>query len=285
MKSHSNSQTPPGTQAVARAIAILKTLAPAAGGLGITELSVAMNLNKAAIFRLLGALEAEGMVTRDSAGTAYRLGPDVIALGTAALGSIDLRTAAHDELVALVHETGETVTLEVLVGSDVLIIGELQGRFLLGSVPELGMRWPAYATSSGKVLLALTRPAPVIGDLIKRTPRTIVSRRVFERELERVRLDGYATACDELEPGFSAAAAPIRNHLGDVIGALSINGPTVRLSAQRLKTLAVGLRRAADRISRRLGATPAMLHTEGIAARKSTKPPPRNTTRATRQPQ
>lgn len=284
MKPHSNSHTPPGTQAVARAIAILKKLALAADGLGITELSVAMQLNKAAVFRLLGALEAEGMVVRNPAGTAYRLGPDVIALGNAALGAVDLRTAAHDELVALVHETGETATLEVLVGSDVLIISELQGRFLLGSVPELGVRWPAYATSTGKVLLALTHPAPEIGDLVKRTPRTIVSRRALQRELEQVRLEGYAIASDELEPGFSAAAAPIRNHIGDVIGALSINGPTARLSAQKLKTIAVPLCRAADRVSRRLGATPAMLHAERTVPKRPTTAPARDARRATRQP-
>lgn len=275
---------PPGTQAVARAIAILKKLALAGDGLGITELSMAMQLNKAAVFRLLGALEAEGMVVRNPAGTAYRLGPDVIALGNAALGAVDLRTAAHDEIVALVHETGETATLEVLTGTEVLIISELQGHFMLGGVPELGMRWPAYATSTGKVLLALTHPTPEIGDLLKRTPRTIVSRRVLQRELEQVRLEGYATACDELEPGFSAVAAPIRNHLGSVIGALSINGPTARLSAQKLKTMVVPLRRAADRISRRLGATPAMLHAERAASEKSTIAPPRHTMRATRQP-
>ncbi len=274
MKQHSNSQTPPGTQAVVRAITILKTLARAGDGLGLGELSAAMQLNKPAIFRLLGALETEGMVVRNPAGTAYSLGPEVIALGDAELGAVDLRTAAHDELVALVHETGETATLEVLTGTEVLIISELQGHFLLGSAPELGMRWPAYATSSGKVLLALTHPAPETGELLKRTSRTIVSHRMLQRELEQVRLDGYATACDELEPGFSAAAAPIRNHLGDVVGALSINGPTVRLSTRRLKTLAIALRAASDRVSQRLGATPAMLRTEGAVERK------RATTRA-----
>ena len=124
-------------------------------GFGITELAVLLDLNKAAVFRLLGALEAEGMVVRDVSG-GYRLGPELITLGASALGSTDLSVAAHDELVALVDLTGETATLEVLVGTEALIIGEVQGRFLLGSAPELGRRSPAHVTSTGKVLLEAT---------------------------------------------------------------------------------------------------------------------------------
>lgn len=273
MKLRFDSQSPPGTQAITRAITVLRTLADAPNGLGITELAVSMGLNKAIVFRLLGALEVEGMVVRAPASNSYRLGPDLIRLGTSALRATDLNMAAHDELVALVEETGEMATLEVLVGSDVLIIGEVQGRFLLGSVPELGMRWPAYATSTGKVLLAFAHPPAPEGDFTKRTPKTIISRRVFERQLEQVRLQGYATAVDELEAGFSAVAAPVRNHLGNVVGAISINGPTARLTTQRLSALVAPVRHAADRVSRRLGATPAMLRVESATPSKMKKPP------------
>lgn len=250
--------TPPGTQAISRAVAVLRTLALARNGLGVSELAAEMKVNKAAVFRILGALEAEGLVARDSA-DAYRLGPGLIALGSAALGAADLGSATHDELVALVEQTGETATFEILAGRDVLIIAEVQGRFLLGTAPELGTRWPAYATSTGKVLLAFTNPTAPLRTLAKRASRTIVSHNVLERELQQVRRNGYATASDELEVGFTAIAAPVRNHLGAVVGAISINGPTARLTKQRLKDLVGAVRDSADRASRRLGATPAML--------------------------
>lgn len=248
----------PGTQAVVRAIAILKAMARPGRGFGITELAALLQLNKAAVFRLLGALEAEGMVARDSAG-GYRLGPELITLGASALGSTDLSIAAHDELVALVELIGETATVEVLVGAEALIIGEVQGRYLLGSAPRLGMRSPAHVTSTGKVLLALTQPPPTPGPLEKRTSRTITSRRDLDRELEKVRRQGYAIASEELEVGFTALAAPVRNHFGNVVAALSINGPSARLQPAVLRTLVTPVCSAADRISRRLGATKAML--------------------------
>jgi DNA-binding IclR family transcriptional regulator len=281
MKQRSKTPGPPGTQAVIRAIAILKAMAQSDHGFGITELAVALDLNKAAVFRLLGALEGEGMVARDNTSGAYRLGTELITLGASALGSTDLSAAARDELVELVQQTGETATLEVLVGNEVLIIGEVQGRFLLGSTPELGMRWPAHATSTGKVLLALIQPPPPIGQLTKRTPKTVVSRRDLERDLEHVRQHGYASASDELEVGFTALAAPVRNHFGNVVAALSINGPSARLRPQVLRGMVAPVRSAADRISRRLGASPAMLELPGHARkREAALKPPRKTVAA-----
>jgi len=176
MKQRSKTPSPPGTQAVGRAIAILRALAAQPRALGVTEVAAAVGVNKAAIFRVMGALEQEGLVVRDD-NDAYRLGPDLISLGMSALGATDLRSAAHAELAWLVDETGETATLEVLDGENVLIIDEMIGRFLLGSVPELGLRWPAYATSSGKVLLAFSADAPEPHALRKRAAHTITSRR------------------------------------------------------------------------------------------------------------
>lgn len=259
MKQSFKSPSPPGTQAVVRAIAILKAMARSNDGHGLTDLASSLDLNKAAVFRLLGALEAEGMVVRDAPSGLYRLGPELITLGVSALGSTDLDAAAHDELVELVRRTGETATLEVLVGSEVLLVSEVQGRFLLGGSPELGMRWPVHATSTGKVLLAMTHPVPPLGQLAKRTPRTVVSRRELERELERVRQQGYAVTCDELEVGFTALAAPVRNRFGAVVAALSINGSSVRLSSSTLRDMIPIVCSAADRVSRRLGAAQEML--------------------------
>lgn len=278
MKQRYKTPSPPGTQAVVRAIAILKAMAQSpAQGHGVTELAVSLGVNKAAVSRLLGALEAEGMVVRDAANGAYRLGPELINLGASALGSTDLSAAARDELVELVQQTGETATLEVLVGHEVLIIGEVQGRFMLGGTPELGMRWPAHATSTGKVLLALIQPEPQLAELTRRTPKTVVSRRELERELEQVRQQGFAVSMEELEVGFTAIAAPVRNHFGSVVGALSINGPTARLRPPVVRALVAPLRAAADRVSRRLGATQAMLELAPVEHATVVKAPARST--------
>ena len=156
MKQRSNTSSLPGTRAVVRAITVLKTMGRSPGAHGISELGTATGLSKATVFRLLGALETEGMVARDTSSGNYMLGPELISLGNLALSTTDLRSIAHDELVALSALTGETATLEVLVGADVIILDEVKGRFLVGSTPEIGHRWAAHATSTGKLLMALS---------------------------------------------------------------------------------------------------------------------------------
>ena len=277
MKQRSNTASLPGTRAVVRAITVLKTMGRSPGAHGISELGSATGLSKATVFRLLGALETEGMVARDTSSGNYLLGPELINLGNLALSTTDLRSIAHDELVELSALTGETATLEVLVGTDVIILDEVKGRFLVGSMPEIGNRWAAHGTSTGKLLLALTPEGAAPARLARLAPRTIVSRESLERELQRIRKHDYAIAVDELEPGLVALAAPIRNHTGRAVAALSINAPGARLTPRARRSTLPALCRAANRISRRLGATREVL-TEPAPIRRArpTKTKPGN---------
>jgi len=255
MKRRSNLRPLTGTRAVVRAVSVLKALGRSASAYGVTELGIATGLSKATVFRLLGALENEGMVARDGHNGSYRLGPEMISLGTSALSTTHLREIAHFELVRLTEESGETSTLEVLSGNDVLVIDEVQGRFLFSATPEIGRRWPIHATSTGKVLLAFAQTTRSLPRLARHGPRTITTHAELDRELERVRQHGYAFAVDELETGLVAMAAPIKNHLGHVVAAVSLNGPSSRLTPKRRRQLQAKLCAAAKRVSRRLGAT------------------------------
>jgi DNA-binding IclR family transcriptional regulator len=140
----------------------------------------------------------------------------------------------------------------------VLVIDEVQGRFLFSATPEIGRRWPIHATSTGKVLLAFAQTTRSLPRLAKHGPRTITTHAELDRELERVRQHGYAFAVDELETGLVAMAAPIKNHLGHVVAAVSLNGPSSRLTPKRRRQLQAKLCAAAKRVSRRLGATTAV---------------------------
>jgi DNA-binding IclR family transcriptional regulator len=253
MKRRSNLRPLTGTRAVVRAVSVLKALGRSSNPYGVTELGTATGLSKATVFRLLGALENEGMVARDGGSGAYRLGPEIISLGASALSTTALREVAHYELLRLTEQCGETSTLEVLAGNDVLVVDEVQGRFLFSATPEIGRRWPVHATSTGKVLLAFAESPPALPRLTKYGPRTITTRAELERELARVRQHGYAFAVDELEYGLVAMAAPIRNHLGFCVAALSINGPASRLTPKRRRALQSRLCEASKRVSGRLG--------------------------------
>lgn len=262
----------PGTQAVRRAVELLKAFPPERPERRLADLALAVGLNRTTAYRLLSALQSEGMIERD--GPVYRLGPEIMALGARAAGTGHLRAAARLELVALAEETGETVTVEVLVGRgrDVLILDEATGRHLVGTVPSLGTRWPAHATSTGKVLLAHA-PDEAIADFLSEpldrlTPRTIVDPGAFRRELARVREKGHAVTWEEIELGFVAVSVPIRSASGEVVAALSVGGPKPRFPTDRVTELAARLPATAERISERLGFRPIGSFPPGAGPRR-----------------
>jgi DNA-binding IclR family transcriptional regulator len=257
MKSERRKEAYPGTQAVVRAVGLLKAFTPDRPERGLADLSRTLGLNKTTAYRLLAALESEGMVERAPDGDGYRLGPELMALGGQARNAQNLRDASRPTLAALAHDTRETATLEVLVGFETLIVEEAMGRYVMGSMPSVGTRWPAHATSTGKTILAFlseverNRLLPrVLGRI---TARTLTDRAALERELRRVRERGCALSQEELEPGFVAVGAPVRNADGRVVAAISVGGPRVRLTPETIAGIARRLPEAAGEISERLG--------------------------------
>ena len=257
MKSTRRPEAYPGTQAVLRAVALLKAFTPDRPERGLAELARTVGLNKTTAYRLLAALEGERMLERGRDGESYRLGPELVALGGRAQGALDLREASRAVLAGLAQETRETATLEVLVGRHTLIIEEAMGSYVLGSMPSIGTRWPAHATSTGKTILAFLseeeRNLALPRVLPQVTPRTLGDRAALERDLARVRERGYALSQEELEPGFVAVGAPVYAADGRVVAAISVGGPRVRLTPETVAKVACRLPLAAARVSERLG--------------------------------
>lgn len=222
----------PGTQAVSRAVGLLKAFTDERPEWRLSELAQAAGLHRATAHRLLGALEREGMIARDASGELYRLGPEAIALGARAVRATDLRAAARPLLEAMAETTGETVTLEVPVGTDMLILDEALGASRISSTASLGTRWPMKLTSTGKAILAARKGTP-------------------DGLLGRGR--GYWVAKDELERGYTAVGAAIFNASGVAIAALSVGGPSTRFSTARLAKLGPLVREAAESVSSSLG--------------------------------
>ena len=252
-----NKKSYPGTQSVQRAISLLNAFTDTQPEWGLNDLAQALGLNKTTAYRLLSALVIEGMVTRDENSGGYRLGPGAIVLGGRALRTNNLNIVSHAELDKLAEVTGETVTLEILVECDVLIIDQVQGSHMLGAAQDMFARWPAHATSTGKVLLAYL---PVIlceellsAPLERYTENTITDLSELQEELTRIRAQGYGTVHEELELGFVACAAPIFNHNGRAIAAISVGGPNVRFQSERMLELVAVVLKAAERISQKIG--------------------------------
>jgi DNA-binding IclR family transcriptional regulator len=131
-----------------------------------------------------------------------------------------------------------------------LILDEVAGSHFVGAVGHVGTRWPLHATSTGKALIAfdeqvMARLAP---DLPSLTQNTIVRRVDLEKQLAVIRQRGFAESVDELEDGFSGVGTIIRGGLGEVLGTLSICGPTQRMGDSRRARLGETLRSAAAQL-------------------------------------
>ncbi len=219
--------------------------------MSLAELSRASGLNKTTTHRLLRALQSESLIDRNPATSAYSLGAGLMALGVQALASSDLRRRVRPVLRNLARETGETATLEIPFEDSMLILDEVAGSHVLGSAGNIGTRWPIYATSTGKVWLAYDEAgtARLSKKLKALTSRTVTDLDTLDTQLAEIRRRTYAVTIDELEEGFSAVATIIRGALGDVQGALSIGGPTQRLTAPRRAELGRLLCKAAKRLN------------------------------------
>jgi len=246
-----------GTQAVLRGIFLLKTFTDEKPTWTLAALSKELKLNKTTVYRLLTALESEGLIRRNLDGESYSLGPEMVVLGARSMRSYSLRDVCHDELKELAELSGETTTLEILSGRDVLILDEFRGPHLLGAAPSLGTRWPAFATSTGKALMANMSEDELAnilkGTLTQYTPKTITDPARLRKEFVEIRKRGYAVADEALELGFRAVGSPLFQLDGEIVGAISLGGPVVRFPLQRLSEFGRQISEIAKRISTKLG--------------------------------
>ncbi|WP_221891325.1 IclR family transcriptional regulator [Microbispora sp. KK1-11] len=246
-----------GVQSVDRAISIMEILA-GRGEAGVTEIAAEIEVHKSTAFRLLGALEARGLVEQTEDRGKYRLGFGLVRLAGSVSMRMDVTQQSRPVCQRLAEEIGETVNIAVLRSHYAVNLDQVRGPSAVTAYNWVGQLTPLHATSSGKVLLAhvdrqrrddLLRAA----GLQRYTPNTVTSVEDLERELAEVRERGYALTLEELEVGLNALAAPVRSFGGEVVAAVSASGPAYRFSESRMRALAPALVKGAEEISHRLG--------------------------------
>ncbi|HUR01812.1 MAG TPA: IclR family transcriptional regulator [Nonomuraea sp.] len=236
-------------QSVDRAIAILEILARE-GATRVTDLAVQLDVHKSTAFRLLAALEQGGLVEQSGDRGRYRLGFGVVRLAGAATAQLDLSKESRPVCLRLAEAVGETVNIAVPQGGDAVNISQVRGPSAISGHNWVGQRTPSHATSSGKVLLAfgaLRLPA----EPARYTPATLTD--PGRLGLAEIRERGWATTVEELEVGLNAVAAPIRGSDGSVVAAVSVSGPSYRLTPERLPEVGALLAEGAREISQRIG--------------------------------
>ena len=253
---------PEGTvNAVIRALSILDLLGQANEELGVTEISREIGLHKSTVFRLLNTLALSGYVKQNPKSGKYSLGIHLVQLGMSVLNQIDLRRVARPYLEELLHTCGEAVHPGILDQGEVIYIDKIDVERPLTMGSRIGGKSPGYCTGLGKVLMAYL-PEPELqllvakGEFYRFTANTIVEPNQLLEHLARIREQGYALDDEEHEMGIRCLAVPIKNHQGTVVAAISISGPTLRMTREKLDQITPPVISVGQRISLALGYMP-----------------------------
>jgi IclR family acetate operon transcriptional repressor len=230
-------QYSPGTQSIDRGAQLLALVLEADAPRALGELAAETGLPKSTASRLLGALERNGLVEQEGLRGAFRAGPVMARFAGRGISLRRLAELAERPMAALAEATGETINVAVAGPAGVEHVAQVDSRHYLGTSDWVGRRVPYHCSANGKVLLAFSAAGASAGQLEARTSRTIVEPAQLAAELEVIRREGFATAVDELELGLSAVAAPVLDDSGRAVAALSVSGPTLRLSPRRVAEL------------------------------------------------
>jgi IclR family transcriptional regulator, acetate operon repressor len=230
-----------GTAAIDRGADLLVRVLESEEPVALTELASAAGLPKSTASRLVSALERRGLIEQDGERGRLRPGPAILRVAERSMLERSIVELSKPALDALADATGETINLAVPGLEGVEHIAQVDSRHFLGAGQWLGRSVGYEHSANGKVFAAFGRaPATAAGA-------------AANRELQAVRRDDFATSIDELETGLAAIAAPVRGARGEVMAALSISGPTLRMTPARIEELNPILTSEARTLSRRLG--------------------------------
>jgi IclR family pca regulon transcriptional regulator len=239
-------------QSLERGLAVIRAFGAEDPELTLSDVARRTGLTRAAARRFLLTLTDLGYVRTD--GKQFALTPRVLELGYAYLSSLTLPEVAEPHLERLAAELRESSSVSVLDGDEIVYVGRVPTTRIMRVSINVGTRFPAYATSMGRVLLAAL-PTDQLDAYLARaelrplTPRAIDNADDLQAELQRIRKQGWALVDQELEEGLRSIAAPIRDAGGRTIAAVNVSAHASRVTADDIKhTLLPPLLQAAQRI-------------------------------------
>ncbi len=247
-----------GTQLISKACGLLNIVARHQNGLSLTDLSNQTGLHPTTAYRILQALVLEGLLIQDEDSGRYRLGYGLIKLGEQAKRSNDLIRIAAPHVKKLAELWGETVLLDTINRNfDVVTVYSQVSSYRLGIILNSDKPIPAHCLAAGKILLAGLPPQRLDDYLnqnfIQYTPQTITDADKIRETLEIVRRQGYSLNLEEYEVSFNAVGAAVRDSNQRVVAAVSVGGPSTRLTPALLSAVIESVIQTADAISADLG--------------------------------
>ena len=226
--------------------------------LGLSELSEKTGASKASTYRMLSTLESRGFVVKRGDTRKYAPGVQLVALSCAVVARLDLVKAARPYLEELQRFSNETVNLGILADAQVLYVDILESDQGLRMAAHVGARDALHSTALGKAILSALPPAEarqLLGSYkrLPATPKTIVALEALMSDLVETAERGYSIDNEENEAGARCIGVPIRDLSGRAIGALSVSGPSTRISDEVIVALGARIKRAVAEVEEQMG--------------------------------
>ena len=244
-------------QSLDRALRILAVVAEG-NGLSLSEIAGASGIAAATAYRMLTTLEAHAMVEFDKTGQLWCIGVGAYRVGTAFLRGRRLVDRARAVMQELMEKTGETANLGVAEDDCVVFVSQVETHQAIRAFFRPGTRTAFHASGIGKAVLAHLeedRIAAMVGKtgLEAFTPKTLSSLSALSRDLAEIKARGWAVDDEERNLGMRCVAAAIFNEFGEPVGGVSVSGPTVRVTPERLAEIGPLVRVAADQVTHMIG--------------------------------
>jgi IclR family transcriptional regulator, KDG regulon repressor len=226
--------------------------------LSVSEIGAKTALHRSTAHRILMALEYNDLIQQNPDNGKYRLGIKLFRLGHQAVSHLDLREICRPFLARIMNETKETVHLAVLDDNQVLYLDKVEGPHALRMPSRVGRHIPTYCTSLGKAMLSCLDEQEVKGILGKQpftayTANTVRNVEQLLADVRAVHKRGYAVDNEEIEIGLRCVGAPIRDHTGAMVGAISAAAPSARLAEKKIPRVGRLVMAVAEEISEQLG--------------------------------
>jgi IclR family transcriptional regulator, pca regulon regulatory protein len=224
-------------EALARGLDVLRSFRPGTPAMTLSEIAGRTGLARPTVRRILITLEALGYVRAADRG--YALTPRVLDLGMAYVNALSMWDVARPHMERLVAHTGESTSMAQLDGGDIVYVARVAVPKIVTLAVTIGTRFPAPATSMGKVLLAALPPAALPAVLAEGSRSGITARwqptaDELDAALREVRAKGWALADQDLAPGIRSVATGVRDGDGNVVAAINV---TVHAAETSVETL------------------------------------------------
>ncbi|MCC7326336.1 MAG: helix-turn-helix domain-containing protein [Burkholderiales bacterium] len=248
-------------QSLSRGLSLLEALARAEGGLTLTDLAHRVQLAPSTAHRLLATLEKMGYVYQGGELGRWYIGLQAFTVGTSFLANRDFVAQSHPYMRRLMEQSGETANLGILDGTEAVFIDQVQCREMMRTIVKLGSRVPLHASGVGKAIFAALPDEQIDAILkVKGLPRitanTITSPETMWASVRVIRQRGWSFDDEEHALATRCVAAPIFNEHAEVLGAISLAGPSSRLPDERIKQLGPLVAHTAVELTQRLGGRP-----------------------------